>query len=231
MSKGIIYYSHGVEEPICSAVRKQLLKSKLPIVSCTLKPIDFGENIVLDLEPSILTMTKQILAALGASKADTVFFCEHDVLYHPTHFDFNLPTREKYYYNVNVWRWWYPKNRAITYDFSRSLSGMCCDRERAIKHYKERVKYIEKCGNRARFGFEPGTRKIKDGGVTDEEFEDWKSELPNIDIRHRGTITPRKCHHTSFVVPPDWSTWKRITLDKIPGWDYEFLKSICPTET
>ena len=60
--KSVIYYTHNIcDEKIFSAVQKTILKSGLPIVSVSLKPIDFGKNIVLDLEPGIVTMTKQIL--------------------------------------------------------------------------------------------------------------------------------------------------------------------------
>ena len=229
--KGIIYYSHGMWEPIGSAVREQLLKANLPIVSCSLQPLDFGENVVLNLEPSILTMFKQILAALKASKADTIFFCEHDVLYHPSHFEFELPSRDKFYYNVNVWRWYYPTMRAVTWNTVRSLSGMCCDRELAIKHYEERVKFVEKNGWTTIYGFEPGTKKIRQGGITDDDFEDWKSELPLIDIRHYGTITPRKCHTTSFSNKEYIDSFVKIRLDQVPGWDYKHLQTICPTTT
>ena len=225
--KGIIYYTHGMWEPIGSAVRAQLLKCNLPIVSCSLQPLDFGKNIVLDREPSRITMTEQILTALENSTADTIFFCEHDVLYHPSHFDFELPSRDKFYYNVNVWRWNYPRNHAVTYEFSRSLSGLCVDRELAIEYYRKRLEFIKKNGYVTRFGYEPGTNRFTDN----YEFVDWKSKFPIIDIRHYGTVTPRKCRKTSFVNPPDWSTWKETTLDKIDGWDYKYLKTVCPTKT
>lgn len=229
MNKGIIYYTHNtLEEPIFSKVQQQILKSNLPIVSCSLKSIDFGENIVLDLEPGVLTMCKQILTALKRSTADTIFFCEHDVLYSPTHFNFDLPSRDKFYYNTNVWRWFYPTNRVVTWESVRSLSGLCVDREFAIKHYELRIKVLEENGWRTRYGFEPGCRKIDRGGITDDEYVDWKSELPNIDIRHWGTITPRKCHETSFARKDELATFKKIHLSEVPGWDYKFLKSLCP---
>jgi hypothetical protein len=104
--KGIIYYTDNrLNEKIFKVVQEKLLAVKLPIVSCSLKPIDFGTNIVLNLQPGVETMYRQILAALEASKTDTIFFCEHDVLYHPSHFKFDPPRTDTFYYNVNVWRW------------------------------------------------------------------------------------------------------------------------------
>ena len=90
--KGIIYYTDNrLGEPIYSTAQKHILSSGLPIVSISLKPIDFGENIVLDLNPSFITMIKQIETGLEASKSDFVFFCEHDVLYPASHFEFTPP--------------------------------------------------------------------------------------------------------------------------------------------
>ncbi|MBU2051242.1 MAG: glycosyltransferase, partial [Gammaproteobacteria bacterium] len=50
-TKGIVYYTDNRLDPeIMAACQRQISKSGLPIVSVSLKPIDFGENIVLDLE-------------------------------------------------------------------------------------------------------------------------------------------------------------------------------------
>lgn len=168
-------------------------------------------------------MTKQILTALRASEADTIFFCEHDVLYNPTHFDFELPSRDKFYYNLNIWRWSFPTNRFVTWDSVRSLSGLCVDRDFAIKHYEYRLKFIEEHGWRIKFGFEPGCRPIFMGGITDDTYEDWRSEYPNIDIRHHGTLTPRKCYTTSFARKDELASFRRVDVDNIEGWDKEIF--------
>lgn len=53
--KEIIYYTHNqLPESIFSVCQKQLLKSGLPIVSVSLKPMKFGKNIVVDFEPTSL---------------------------------------------------------------------------------------------------------------------------------------------------------------------------------
>jgi len=103
---------------------------------------------------------------------------------------------------------------------------LCVDRKLALKNYKKRLDFIGKNGWRIKFGFEPGCRKKKVGGITDDDFEDWKSAYPNIDIRHKGTVTPRKCYKTSFVNPPDWNTWREVRANMIPGWDKNFILSI-----
>lgn len=222
MDKGIVYYTNNkLEEPIYSVVQKLLLETGLPIVSCSLKPINFGQNIVLDLEPGIVTMTKQILAGLEASKADIIFFAEHDVLYHKSHFDFT-PSENTFYYNTNNWRWDYPHDKLITYDHLKSLSGLCARRELLLTHYRERLKIIEE-NNWKDTSREPyWSRKL---GHEPKNGKEWKSEYPNIDIRHRGTMTRRKCRLVDFKHQP--TGWQEIKIKDISIWN---LASLFPQE-
>jgi hypothetical protein len=199
------------------------------IVSVSLKPTDFGDKrIVLENRvKSYPTMVAQILTALEASTTSYVFFTEDDVLYHPSHFDFTPARNDIYYYNVNNWRWRWGTDIAVTYDELHSLSGLCCNRELAIRHYKYREKVMKEQGldkDRAReprwarrFGYEPGTKPIHRGGITDEGFETWRSEYPNIDIRHKGTFSHPKTFLREFKHPP--STFRETTIDKIEGWE------------
>lgn len=231
--KGIIYYTDNrLGAPIIPICQQFIQNAGLPIVSCSLRPIDFGKNVVLEgRERSYPTMVEQILAALKASETKYVFFCEHDVLYHPCHFDFTPERDDIYYYNVNNWRWEYPKDRLISYSGLTSLSMMCCNRELAIQHYEYRHKLIEEWGLdkiRSReprwarkFGYEPGTKVRRHGGVTDEEHIKRRSVLPNIDIRHGRTFSHPKVTLESFRHLP--SDWQESTLDEIPGWNLKEL--------
>lgn len=220
MDKGIIYYTDNrVEEPINTIVQQELLKVGLPIISVSLKPLAFGKNIVIDEEPGVLTMYRQIYAGLQASTADVVFLCEHDVLYHPSHFDFTPPQQDVFYYNVHNWRWDYPRDRAITYTTMRSQSGLCVYRLFALAHYKKRIEIVEKTGWKMRYCFEPGTRSVARGGISDDTFCDWRSAYPNIDIRHRNTLSTRKVTLSGFKHPPQDGSWKESVLHKIPGWN------------
>lgn len=227
MEKSIIYYTDNrIGEPIVSNVQKTL-QVGLPIVSVSLKPIDFGENIYMDYEPSFLTMMRQIFLGLTVSASKYVFFCEHDVLYPKSHFDFTPLKDNVFYYNDNVWRWDYPNDRLITYDRLISLSGLCVNRELAYKHYEKRLNHIlenkwECDGLREpewarKMGYEPGTKKIKRGGFTDDDFDTWKSDIPMIDIRHRKTYSPSKVNLERFKHAP--TNWRETTMDKIEGWD------------
>lgn len=213
----IIYYTtNELDETITEMVRKRILEVGLPIVSCSLKPINFGKNIVLDLKPGPITMVRQILAALEASESEYVFFCEHDVLYHRSHFEFTPPDKNIFYYNTNVWRWDYESAKVITYDHLRSLSGLCVFKDKALAHYRKRLATILENGFDKLPGSNPSwARKMgyEPGKKTGEQICEWKSKLPNIDIRHRKTLTPIKMIMESFRHKP--TGWKESTIDQI----------------
>jgi len=232
MTKGIIYYTHNeLDKNIFELVQKRLKKMKLPIVSCSLQPINFGKNIVFQGKPGPVTMTKQILTALEHSNADIVFFCEHDVLYHKSHFDFIPPDKELFYYNLNTWRWSYPDDYAITYDKLTSLSNMCAYRKLALDHYWKRWKLIKKKewdsenGREPywirRLGYEPGTKSKRQELIENKGCSFWRSIYPNIDLRHNKTMTRRKCTLNEFKHQPD--NWQAIGIDQIPGWHLKKL--------
>jgi hypothetical protein len=230
--KGCIYYTDNrISDPIRSIVRKYIKDSGLPIVSTSLKPIRFGNNIVVDGQRSYPTMVKQIITALENSIADYVFFCEHDVIYHRSHFDFT-PTRDDiFYYNKNIWRWRCWDDMAIRYDRMLPLSCLCVNRKFALEHYRMRERKIHEWGlNEFRsreprlarlWGYEPGTKKMRRGGFSDDDFDTWTSEYPNIEIRHNKTFSSLKCTLESFKHQP--TNWQEIPIDKIKGWDLKTL--------
>lgn len=231
MTKGIIYYTNNkLEEPIFSIIQKQIIKSNLPIVSVSQKPINFGNNFVLNLNPGYLTMLKQITKALEESDCTYIFFCEHDVLYPSSHFDFTPKRDDIFYYNAHVWRWEYPHNRVITYDRLISLSGLCVNRELALNHYQKRLQAIKDQGLEEnsreplwarKWGYEPGTKKTKRGGFSDDDFETWHSKEPLVDIRHSRTFSPSKVTLNKFRHSP--ANWKETTLDRIRDWNLNTL--------
>lgn len=231
----IIYYTDNkLPEPLFSTVQKELLKTNLPIVSTSLKPISFGKNIVVDGQRSYPTMIKQILVALENSKEKYVFFCEHDVLYPKSHFDFIPPKNDVFYYNTNVWRWYIKLDYAVRYERMIPLSCLCVNREFALNHYKFRQKHIDMLGLdefRSReprwgrlWGYEPGTKKKRRGGLTDDDYDTWYSKEPVIDIRHPGTFSSPKVKLEEFKHKP--KNYQTIKIKNIKEWNYQFLSHL-----
>ena len=224
--KSIIYYtSNKPDKCILEGVQNQILKAGLPIVSVSLKPIDFGTNIILNAKPGIMAYFNQILIGLENSTSDYVFFCEHDCLYHPSHFEFNPPRDDTFYYNTNVWKWNYYNHRVITYDHQASVSGLCVNRQLALEFYKRRLNIIYEKGfdkipsfgnpDWARsMGYEPG--KHKGNKLEPALAEEWRSEFPLIDIRHSRCMTVPKMRQESFKKKPE--NWTEDLIENLPGW-------------
>ncbi len=231
--KGIIYYTDNkLNVKIADRVRKQIKKAKLPIVSSSLKPMNYGKNIHLNLERGYLTMAKQILAALEASDASIIFFTEHDVLYHPSHFAFVPPEENKYYYNTNVWRVRLSDGHALFCNNLQQLSGLVAYKSTLIDHFKNRVKIMEEWQqklseeefnrNVREMGFEPGThgRELR---VDDLKSENFESEYPNIDIRHDGNLTPSRWNKEQFRNEKYTEGWSESNVFELAGWKEEDL--------
>lgn len=115
--------------------------------------------------------------------------CEHDVLYHPSHFNFIPPKNDVYYYNDNIWKLDCKTGQALQHAYMKQVSGLVAYRSLLIEHYTKRVERVEKEGKYNRkIGFEPGKNLPK--GIDNYKYEYFTSEHPNIDIKHSGTVTP-----------------------------------------
>ena len=213
--KEILYYTDNcLEESIDKKVKEQLNRSGLPVISVSLKPISFGRNIVLGGERGYLSMFRQILKGLENSIADDIFFCEHDVLYHPSHFDFS-PKEKMYYYNGNFWKYKLSTGQVVSYK-ARLLSQLCAKRDILLQHYMKRVKMLEE-GSKIKS--EPGTRR----GIDDYPTKFWYSEYANIDLRHGGNLTGiSRFSPEEFRSKNSCREWKETTIDKIEGWTSVF---------
>ena len=217
VTKEIIYYTDcKAPETVASAVRNQLTKSGLPIVSVSLnEPVDLGKNIVHKGERGYLTMFKQILKGLENSKADVVFLCEHDVLYPPEYFTYTPPSKEKIYYNKNVWHYRTSDGFAVYYDAKR-VSQICAYRDTLIEHYRKRVEMVEKNGFTRRMGFEPGTHRRPER-VDNLTSEYWWSDIPAVDIKHGKNLTEARWNPSQFRDQKNCQNWKEQY--GVPEWD------------
>lgn len=216
--KGVVYYTDNrLDKKLFTKCQRQIVRGikEKHIVSVSLDPIEFGNNISLSLKRGYLTMFKQILAGLEASKAEVIFFCEHDVLYHSSHFDFIPSLKDVFYYNVNVWKVRLSDGLGVKVDDCRQTSGLCAYRELLIEHYKERIRRVERYGYSRNMGFEPGTHNRKER-VDDYKSDIWESEYPNVDIRHDNNLTPNRWRKDQFRNQKYTKGWKE-SFD-IPGW-------------
>jgi len=231
-TKGIIYYTDNqLRVKIARRCKKQIKSIGLPIVSCSLKPMpNMGKNIHLKLKRGYLTYFKQILTALEASDSDIIFFCEHDVLYHPSHFEFTPAKKDVYYYNTNFWRLRIDDGHAVGYETDQ-VNMICAYRKLLVQNYRERVKRIEALGSVSdrevgrlarKMGFEPGTHN-REERVDMNGSERWQSEYPNIDIRHGHNLTASRWSQDQFRSQRNCRGWKETTADKIKGWDSSTL--------
>jgi hypothetical protein len=214
---GLVYYTDNRIDPaIMAACQRQIehCRNGHELVSVSLKPIDFGRNIVVDAERSILTMYRQILMGLEASTTDIVFLAEHDVLYHKTHFDFTPPRKDVFYYDGNFWVVDAKTGHALTHVW-RSTSGLCAYRELLLEHYHKRVQRVEREGYNVRIGHEPGTHNRPER-IDDYGHEMWRAEYPSIDIRHGQNLTPAKWTKESFRNQRYTEGWQEA--EEVPGW-------------
>lgn len=220
-SKGMIYYTDSqLDEKIAKPVRDRLFEiskeKNINIVSSSLKRMDFGvKNIHFpSLERSYYAMHKQILGALENSKDDIIFFTEHDVLYHPSHFDFIPEDRNTFYYNQNVW-YLRSDGHALHYDVNQ-LSGLCGYRDTFIVHFREKLARIEKEGFSRNMGFEPFTHNRVQWNTT-YKLGVWKSEFPNIDLRFGVNSTGMRWNKDQYRNQQLLINWQESN-DSIPGW-------------
>ena len=230
-TKGIIYYTDNqLMMKIARACRKQMLRAGLPIVSTSLKPLDFGKNIRMRMERGYEAYFKQILTALENSDSDIIYLCEHDWLYHPSHFWFTPPSKDTFYYNWNWWRVRSTDGHAVHYD-TQMVPGLCAYRELLIEYYRQVVEYLTKVGftsdNAHKIGFEPGTHKRVDF-VGNYKVERFDSDFPIIDIRHTSNLTSSKWTPDAFRNQKNCQGW--VENDgEIPCWGriygrfFEFL--------
>jgi hypothetical protein len=215
-SKEIIFYTDNQLNPrIANLVQAQLGKIsanlKIPIISSSLKPMPyFGTTNIHfpNFKRGHRAMFKQTLAALEKCTADIIFFCEHDVLYHPSHFAFIPPKKDKYYYNQNWWMLRLTDGHAVRYDACK-LSTLSAYRELVLKEYRKRHEAAEKNRYSRNFWYEPGTRE--------NNFEAWKSLFPIIDIRHDHNLTYSHWKQNRFRDKNNCQNWAE-TDDQIPGW-------------
>jgi hypothetical protein len=214
-TRGILYYSDNMlNMRIARTCRDYIAAAGLPITSVTRKPTNFGRNIVVREERSYKTMFRQIQAGLEAMTEDSVYFCEHDVIYHPSHFDFVPPRRDCFYYNGHWWVVRLSDGFAVSYDLS-PLAGLVVDRQIALAHFRERNAMIAAKGFGYWMGFEPMTHH-RVPWQNWYDFAVYQAAQPNIDLAHGGNLTDKRFDQRKFIRKPKF--WHVSDAAHIPGW-------------
>lgn len=173
----------------------------------------------MKLESGSESMFRQILAGLEAMTEDVVYFAEHDVLYHPSHFDFTPIDRDTFYYNENVWFYRLSDGHCLHYD-AKQLSGLVGYREQLITHFRERIELIEKEGFSRRMGYEPMTH----GRVQWKymyKAEGFMSECPNVDIKHDNNLVGQRWSKDQFRNQKYTKGWTEA--GEVPCWGKEIV--------
>jgi glycosyltransferase involved in cell wall biosynthesis len=227
-TQGVLYYTDNcLNMRLAKTVRDQISRSRVHVTSVSLKPMPFGDNFVVNEERSYKTMFKQILKGLEEMKEDIVYFCEHDVMYHPDHFKFIPQNKNTWYYNGNYWFVRMSDGFAIHYNVS-PLSGLVVYRETALTHFRERLEMIESLGDdyQARhMGFEPFTHgRIKWKFWC--PYEIFMPEHPNVDITHANNSTWKRWDQKHFIKKPEF--WEEGKLEDL--WCGEQLKQFLGTK-
>jgi hypothetical protein len=105
MKKTILYCSDNrIDQHILRLVRQHILTAKLPVVSVTHEPLEFGQNICVgNIGHSLKSYASQLMVGLSMIQTGVVYIVEHDVLYHPSHFKL-LPANPRMgYFDTNRW--------------------------------------------------------------------------------------------------------------------------------
>lgn len=234
-TKGLVYYTDNSGDTfLMETCRKQILRCmdvhKIPerhLVSISHKPLNFGRNIVVDLERAVLSIFKQVTKGLEESTADIIFLLEHDLLYHPSHFDFVPEKREHFYYDRNRWSLCDETGKAVFYH-TNVPSMLCGYRELLLDHYRRATSFVEKNGWRSRYGYSPPKGLPKEQRVG--RYKTYFAKSPCIDIRRDDAWTRKRMDKSQFRSERGRRGWTEA--DSIPAWGKtqgrfdEFLKEI-----
>lgn len=184
----VFYTANVIPEPFAHSMRKNLLFAinGLPLISVSKKPMDFGENIVVDLPRSHLNIYRQAL--IGAKKAQTKYIAmaEDDVLYTKEHFDYRS-SEGKFAYNLAAWNlftWSHPPVFNHKSPVRRNLFSLVCERDLFIEAMEERfAKYPDDSKVDLSIWAEPAKYE-RQLGVTVRESEEFYSDPPLIVFIH-----------------------------------------------
>jgi hypothetical protein len=239
----VIYLTDNVlDEKIYSLCQKNILSSigDLPLISVSQKPIDFGTNICVGVQPrNSLTINKQMMEALKVVETKYIAIAEHDCLYTPEHFQFIPPDDNIFWYNENVWLMQlysagHPEFNGMFSMFRgrKANSQLICEKEIMIKATQDRIDMMGdpawmakhptgRIGEAGHMDYDHAMRlcrgksvhhvreKLKEY-ITKYKGENWRSTIPNIDIRHDNNFTKNRRGSKRTYELPYWGKMEDV---------------------
>lgn len=187
----IVYYTANVApKRFSETIREQIMDaaSGVPIVSVSHKPINFGQNIIVDLPRHHLSIYRQ--AIIGARMATTKYIalCEDDILYSSEHFK-HRPQVGRFAYNLGYWgiyTWSDPP--IFSWKGRRNLSQLICERELFIRAMEERfLRWPDDSKINLGIWAEPGKYE-RQLDVSIQETEEFWTNPPNIMFSHETAL-------------------------------------------
>ena len=207
----ILYYTDSkldeTDGLLARNVRKRLKKIKgpIPIISVSQKKLNFGENKAIGEQPR---KYKSVYEAIQKGlelvpDGSIVYLIEHDVFYHPSHFGF-LPDNkdtmyfntQRYYYNLGKISFWPARGK-------RALSQCVAYKEAIQKHVDERLSVTSDDI------LERWSELEKRSEVN---YENFKSERPNVDGIHKNNLTMKGKYKKDYVED------RKKGVFNLPGW-------------
>lgn len=189
---------------------------------------------------SWLTLYRQLHLGLQAATTKYIHIAEHDCLYSEEHFAWRPPEDNIFYYNENVCLVQYsnelhPELNGMFSSWRHTrlaLSQLVCNRELYLKTLERRLDILDKDNSLVRsidnIG-EPGVSRISSrarkwaasgrpvylkeflGRVLElEKYETFKTEVPNLDIRHTRNFTGPRRGGKRSMEDPYWGKLRDI---------------------
>ena len=222
MTKVILYYTDNisVSEGLAKAVRKQLLKANLPIISVSQSPMNFGKNVCIGpIGRSRISMTKQVLLGLDSTNANVIFIVEHDVLYHPSYFKFRPTEINTLYFNQNLWHVRSEDGANFQERHNGAISQLVGYKWGLRSRFMERLdNFVTKAPLLRMQGYDWYRGKNLPEISPWCKFEGWTSAVPSLDIRHGGNLTgKRKFNIDKSQIIPGWGDPRNRFKDFIKG--------------
>lgn len=207
----IFYTANVIPEKFAKVIRTQILKvgGEYPIISVSFKPLDFGQNILVDLPRHHLSIYKQALLGAKEAKTEYIALAEDDVLYSPEHFK-HRPKPGKFAYNLGTWNMFTWGEPIFNHKERRNMGQLICERKLFIEALEERFRRwpVDSDINLGKWAEPTKYENHLDVTVRDPEF--FYSNPPNIIFSHQTAL--------SYENLGDRKKMGELRVDSIPYW-------------